>query len=384
MRVLCAREFQSTLGESVHQLLAEQIVEMGLASIYDVQERVIKCTRTGSEFLFIGLRRNVNNVRSIQNIKRVWVEEAQTVSERSWETLIPSVMRADDAEIWLTWNPELETDATYKRFVTDAKGDPDIWDVEVNWRDNPWFPEGLDRERRKLLDKDPDAYQTVWEGKTRATLDGAVYAREMRELRASDRITDVPMRAGVPVEVFCDLGRRDNTSAWFVQRYALQTRLLYSYQNRGEAWPFYLTKYAELAREKGWLIGNIWLPHDGFNELLGNENTIAAQTRAAGFSVRATPKLSVSTGISAVRTLLSECWFDEVGTQEGRNALARYRYGVDDNGQFTVQPLHDDASDYADAFRYVAVGMQTPKEPVSAKALPKARPKVRGGAGWMG
>src|ERR1700685_3568691 len=354
MRILCAREFQVTIAESVHQLLKVQITEMGFERDFQVLDNVIRCARNGSEFLFIGLKRNVNNIRSIRNIKRVWIEEAQTVSKASWETMIPSVMRFAGAEIWLTWNPELETDETYKRFVIDAVDDPDIWDCEMNWRDNPNFPEGLERERVKLKAKDPDAYSTVWEGQTRAALSGAIFAKEMRRVREEGRRCRVIPAPGLPVDAYCDLGKRDLTSIWFVQRYALQTRVCGFYQNRGEDWPHYLTYINTYFREKGWSLGNLWLPHDGFAERLGMLKSIAGQSRDAGFTVREVPGVPVETGISLGRTAMADAYFDEAETQDGWNSLARYRYKVDDNGQWSSTPLHDDFSNAGDAWRYAA------------------------------
>lgn len=376
MRILCAREFQTTIAESVHQLIKEQIVELGFAPSFQITENAIRCTLTGSEFLFIGLRRNVNNIRSIQNIKRVWVEEAQTVSKMSWETLIPSVMRVDGAEIWLTWNPELETDETYIRFVVDAVNDPDIWDCEMNWRDNRYFPDGLERERVKLKAKDPDAYLTVWEGQTRAALSGAIFAKEMRRIREEKRRCRVVPAPGMPVDAYCDLGKRDLTAIWFVQRHALQTRVVGFYQNRGEDWPHYLTYINTHFREKEWSLGTLWLPHDGFAERLGMLKSIAGQSRDAGFTVREVPNLPVETGISLGRTAMAEAYFDEVETQDGWNSLARYRYKVDDTKrdpgtQWSSTPLHDDFSNAGDAWRYVAVALKEPKKEVVRKPVPK-------------
>jgi phage terminase large subunit len=115
MRVLCAREFQVSIKDSVHKLLTDQINAMGLDSFYEITQTTIR-GKNGSEFFFIGLKNNITNVKSFEGVDICWVEEAQTVSKTSWNVLIPTI-RKDGSEIWVTFNPELETDDTYQRFV---------------------------------------------------------------------------------------------------------------------------------------------------------------------------------------------------------------------------------------------------------------------------
>ena len=139
LRILCAREFQTSLKDSVHKLLCDQIVELGLDTFYDITAATIR-GKNGSEFNFVGLKNNVANVKSYEGVDICWVEEAQTVSQSSWKTLTPTI-RKKDSEIWITFNPELETDETYQRFVVHA---PDNAIVQkINWSDNPWFPDTL-------------------------------------------------------------------------------------------------------------------------------------------------------------------------------------------------------------------------------------------------
>src|SRR5574337_1147207 len=198
LRILCAREFQNSIAESVHHLLQSQIAAIGLSSFYEIQAGLIRGTN-GSEFVFAGLRNNVTKIKSFEGVDRVWVEEAQTVSKSSWEVLIPTI-RKEGSEIWLTFNPELETDETYQRFVVNPPAGARV--VKINWDDNPWFPETLRREKDDLKMRDPDAYQNVWEGNCRVTLDGAIYARELRLAQEEGRIRSVPYDAAKPVHTF--------------------------------------------------------------------------------------------------------------------------------------------------------------------------------------
>ena len=114
-RVLCAREFQNSISDSVHALLADQIKSLGLEDFYTVQNTSI-FGKNGTEFLFAGLKHNITKIKSFEGVDVCWVEEAQTTSKSSWDVLIPTI-RKENSEIWVTFNPELDTDETYKRFV---------------------------------------------------------------------------------------------------------------------------------------------------------------------------------------------------------------------------------------------------------------------------
>ena len=374
LRILCAREIQKSITDSVHRLLADQVAAMGLGEFYEVQQTTIKGAN-GTLIFFAGLRHNINNIKSIEGADRVWIEEAQTVSKHSWETLIPTI-RKDGSEIWVSFNPELDTDETYKRFV--ASPPPGAQVVKIGWQDNPWFPEVLRDEMEHLRATDPDAYLTIWEGNCRQTLDGAIFAREIREATEAGRLCGrVPVEPSKPVHTFWDLGRADKTSIWFAQQVGFEYRVVDFYENRGHA----LNHYMKALQAKSYVYGEHWLPHDADNELLASERTIAQQMRAAGFAVRIVPKVSVAEGINAARTLFPNVWFDADLCADGLNHLRRYRYDVDpDTGQFSKQPLHDDASHAADAFRYLAVAIQERKA-VTLK-VPLRKPPG-GPQGWM-
>lgn len=163
LRILCAREFQASIQDSVHKLLSEQIPMLGLAGHYQVQQASIRA-RSGSEFIFSGIRSNVTKIKSMEGIDIAWVEEAEKVSEASWKVLIPTV-RKPGSEIWVTFNPDLETDPTYRRFVTAPP--PGAQVVAMNWQDNPWFPAELARELEYDYGIDPEAADHVWGGATR-------------------------------------------------------------------------------------------------------------------------------------------------------------------------------------------------------------------------
>ena len=374
LRILCAREIQKSITDSVHRLLADQVASMGLAGFYEVQQTTIKGAN-GTQFIFAGLRHNINNIKSLEGADIVWVEEAQTVSKASWEKLIPTV-RKPGSQIIVTFNPELDTDETYVRFVKNAP--PGATVVKVDWRDNPWFPPELDVERLHLKATDPDAYLNIYDGHCRVTLDGAIYAKEIREATEAGRITKVPYERSKPVHTFWDLGRADKTSIWFAQIVGFEFRVIDYYENSGQA----LAHYLKELQARAYVYGDNWLPHDANNELLASERTIAQQMRGAGFTVRITPKTKVSDGINAARGLFPNLYFDADNCADGLNHMRRYRYDVDpETGQFSKEPLHDDASHAADAFRYLAVALRDKK--ASRMPVNPRRPVAQGHTAWL-
>jgi phage terminase large subunit len=351
MSILCAREIQKSITDSVHRLLSSQIEEMGLSGIYTVTNNAIRGSN-GTEITFAGLRHNIQSLKSIEGCDVCWVEEAQMVSRSSWETLIPTI-RKEGSEIWISFNPELDTDETFCRFVRDPP--PGAVVRKVNWSDNPWFPQVLREEMETLRERDYDAYLTTWEGYTRAVLDGAIYAREIRRATTEERFTRVPYDSSKPVQTFWDLGRADMTSIWFAQQIGFEFRLIDFYQSRGYA----LAHYLKVLQDKPYVYGINWLPHDAQNELLASERTIEQQMRDSGREVRIVPKVFVVDGINALRTIFPRCWFDSERCADGINALRRYRYGVHpETGQYTREPLHDESSHAADALRYFATAME--------------------------
>ena len=158
MRILCAREVQKSIKQSVHKLLSDQIIELGLEHEYEVFETEIR-GNNGTNFSFTGLSdHTVATIKSFEGCDICWVEEAQTVSKKSWDILIPTI-RKDDSEIWVTFNPELDTDETYQRFIINP---PDnCKSVEINYNDNPWFPSVLEQERLHCKVINPEDYETI-------------------------------------------------------------------------------------------------------------------------------------------------------------------------------------------------------------------------------
>lgn len=161
LRILCAREFQISIGDSVHRLLVDQIEMLGWGERFTITKTEILHKKSGSLFIFKGLRHNAQEIKSTEGVDIVWVEEAQATSNESWGLLIPTIRKAG-SEIWISFNPDQEKDPTYQRFVVSPP--PNALSKMVSYRDNPYFPAELEAERLHLLATDPDAYQHIWEG----------------------------------------------------------------------------------------------------------------------------------------------------------------------------------------------------------------------------
>lgn len=352
LRVLCAREFQNSITDSVHKLLSDQIEALGLSHFYSVLQSRIE-GKNGTYFAFEGIKNNISRIKSYEGIDVCWVEEAIKVSRNSWGVLIPTI-RKPGSEIWLSFNPELETDYTYQRFVREA--DDSMCVIRMTHADNPWFPPVLREEMLRDKERDYDYYLNVWEGHCLQQLEGAVYAKELRKAQEEGRITRVPWEEASSVDAYFDLGRADRTAIWFGQFIGLQNRLIDYYENSGED----IGHYARILQKKGYVYGTLWLPHDGRAKRLGSGKSIEEILRGYGFHVRIVPRLSVTDGINAGRLAFTSTWFDEKRCEQGLDRLRHYRYRVID-GHLSNEPLHDEASDGADAYRYYAVTRKAPR-----------------------
>lgn len=368
LRVLCVREFQTSMAESVHKLLSDQIIDLGLSDQYEVQKDYIfgPWTSDGTkrtQFAFYGIKNNIDKIKSFEGVDRVWAEEADKVSESSWKTLIPTI-RKNDSEIWISFNPHLRKDYTYKHFVVSPR--PDSIVIEVNYWDNPWFPPVLQKEMENCKEEDFDEYLHIWCGKCKQVLTGAVYAKEIQKVILEGRLGRVPYQCGYGVSTYWDLGLRDMTSIWFVQFVGFQTLVIDFYENRGED----MEHYIMMLQNRGYTYDMHWLPHDGTRRGIMTKKTPKSALEAKGYKgkVRVVPRAKPYLGISAGRTLFSRCYFDEakitaphLDGMSGWDRLGNYRYKIDD-GEYANLPLHDDNSNAADAFRTLAMSTNEPRK----------------------
>ena len=409
LRVACFRELQTSIAESVHETLSNSISDMGLDQEFDIQKARIICKRTGSEFIFSGLRHNINKIKSLARIDIAWIEEAVNVSKSSWSKLGPTIRgrHKDDPagmggpfgqgpEIWVTFNPELDSDETYIRFVLQKeKYAPDFHKdedtgkeirfakvVKVNYSDNKWFPDDLKYEMQVAKEADETEYLHVWEGHTKVVLDGAIYAEEIKKVLKDGRRGKVPYDSSRAVHTFWDLGHDDYTSIWFVQQVGVEYNIINFFQDRLKKIPFYM----EFLQSLKYNYGFHYIPHDGNNETLAGRSVKKQIEDIYPKMVKVVPRVRHKVdGIRAARLVFDLCNFDEENTQDGWQSLTRYRYDVDEEtGTFSNEPRHDSASHGADGFQTFALSL---KSEIASKKKPKKTIQISrsipASNGWM-
>lgn len=355
MRYLCCRELQGSIGDSVHKLLSDIIDAHGLNAFYEVLKNSIR-GKNGTEFFFKGLKHNATEIKSTEGIDVVWVEEAELVSANSWEILIPTI-RKGGSEIWVSFNPKNPTDPTYIRMVANA--DDDMLVKKVSWRDNPFFPDVLEKERKKLKKDDPEAYEHIWEGGFDTRHNGAVYAKTIDEAREDKRISKVPYDPSSPVITAWDLGYGDSTAIWFAQVVGREPRIIDCYSNSQQG----INHYIDYVRGKPYSYEGHFLPHDARQGQLRTGMSLSDQLKQMGFNHTVLGLSDVAAGIELGRKLLKTVWIDKEKCKDGLHALMNYQYEYDERRQmFKPKPLHDWSSDYADAFRYLALALEQDKK----------------------
>ena len=388
LRWLCAREYQNSIKDSVHWLFKDQIHRLQLDAFYDVQKLGI-FGKNGTEFGFEGLHHNITNLKSWEGADGAWVEEAQVVSKSSWDILIPTI-RKEGSEIWITMNPEFEDDATYERFVSNPPKSAIV--IDINWRDNPWFPKVLEEERLDLLARDPDAYDHVWEGRCRQWVEGAIYANELRRAYNDERVCAVEFDDALPVYTAWDLGHTDDTAIWWYQVARGEIHLLESYSCSGASLGEFASQILgrevsidligdevvaslgesipDLAHRRLYRYAKHWLPHDARAKTLAAKGKSTVEQLAAPLGkskLAIVPDIGVEDGIQAARTAFSRCWFDQDGCDAGLKSLRRYQRQLQQDGlSYKKIPFHNWASHYADAFRMMAVAWRNEAEPDEA------------------
>ena len=346
LRILCAREVQRSIKQSVHQLLSDQIQAMGFGQYYEILENEIRCA-SGSQINFTGLANNtVESIKSFEGVDIVWVEEAQTVSKKSWDILIPTI-RKPDSQIWVTFNPDLDSDDTYKRFVVDTPDNAKV--VKVNWSDNPWFPKVLDSERLHSKATSDD-YDNIWEGECKTAVDGAIYANEIREAQENKRITNVPYDPELKVHVVMDLGWNDSMSVILCQKGVSDLRIIKYIEDDHRT----LDSYSAELKNLPYNWGQMYLPHDGQTKDFKYGTSAEEIMRRHGWDVRIVPRLDVESGIKLARINFHRCYFDK-STERLIECLKHYRRSISATTNEPGAPLHDEYSHGADAFRYLCV-----------------------------
>lgn len=378
--ILCGREFMNSLDESsMSEVKAAIQSEPWLAAHYDIGEKYIRTRDRRIEFAFAGLRHNLDSLKSKARIHILWVDEAEPVSDKAWIKVIPTV-REHNSEIWLTWNPERETSATHKRFRLSPPENSII--VEMNYKDNPWFPEVLEQERQDDLKSRPDQYEHIWEGGFVKAVEGAYFAKHLAEARLQKRIGRVPRDPYLPVKLFCDIGgtgaKSDAFSIWAAQFVGHEIRVLNYYESIGQEVGHHLA----WMRQQGYQPGEaeIILPHDGKQHDKVYKVSYESAFKKAGYSVTVIPnqgKGAASARIEAARKLFPAIWFNEETCKPGLDALGWYHEKRDEDRGIGLGPEHDWSSHGSDAFGLMCVAYKPPKTTAKNLKFRVRRPRDR-------
>lgn len=370
-RILCGRETMDSIRESVHQLLSDQIGNLGLDDFYQVLQSEIRGAN-GTEIMFAGLRKqSVSSLKSYEAIDIFWGEEASTVSRRSLTILLPTIRKAG-SEIWWSLNPDLETDAVYQDFVLNPPKGSFV--CKISYHDNNWLSQESKDKIATLKERDPDTFHHVYEGATRSTVEGAIYKEEIRRAELDGRIRIVPPDGLQAVDTFWDLGYADRVSIWAAQRTPFEIKILRYFEGDHQAIDYYLREI----QTWGYVLGTCYLPWDGGTKSLGTGRSIEEIMRLKGFKTRVLRQMSIADGINAVRTTFPQMYFDGKLCADGLQYLRRYQWGPTTAlGVARREPLHDDASHPADALRTLAVGI---KEPERKKEAQRQQPQR--GSAW--
>jgi phage terminase large subunit len=368
---------------SMAEVKAAIASEPWLASNYDVGEKYIRTADKRIDFAFIGLRHNLDSIKSKARIRLLWVDEAEPVSETAWMKAIPTV-REEGAEIWVTWNPERKNSATHNRFRADPPAGAKI--VQLNWRDNPWFPDILDKTRREDQTKRPDQYDHVWEGDFVTVVDGTYFAASLTAAKVQGRIGNVAKDPLMTVRAIWDIGgtgaKADACAIWIAQFIGREIRVLDYYEAVGQP----LATHVAWLRERGWGKALCVLPHDGASNDKVYDVSYESALREAGFEVRVIPnqgKGAAKMRIESARRLFPSIWFNAATTEAGRDALGWYHEKKSDDARnIGLGPEHDWSSHGADAFGLMCVAYEEPDD--RAPLVPRLSIGRASAGAWMG
>ena len=368
-RILCCREVQKSIKQSVHKLLSDRITALGLGHFYQILETEIR-GMNGTEFFFSGLQNHtVDSVKSFEGVTITWIEEAQTVSSYSLKILIPTVVRTANCMIIMAMNPKLPSDAVWVEYVAAERDDTLV--VQINYTDNKHCPPDLINLAEQMRDADYDEYEHIYLGKPKEIADGAIYKAEFEQIKRDNRICKVPHDPNLPVYTSWDLGILDSTAIWFFQIYGKEVRVIDYYEANDEPLSHYARILDEKKQKYGYNYDKHFAPHDiaarDLSSGVSREQTMAT----LGYRMTKGARLGVEDRIEATRQMLKNCWFDAEKCKHGIRALQNYRREFNDKlDQFKATPVHDWASHGSDAFGEGALNIN--KMTISIK--PQAKP----------
>jgi len=369
--IVCGREFLNSIDDSsLAEVKAaiESEPEL-LAPFFEIGEKYIRTKSRRIAYKFSGMdKRTIRSLKSKAKILLLWADEAETITDLAWDVVIPT-LRQEDSELWVTWNPARKGSATDKRFRQTK--DPRMKVARLNWRDNPWFPAILERQRLRWLERDPDGYDHIWEGGYATAIKGAYFTKQLQALRAEGRLCRVAFDPNLKRRVWVDIGgtgaNADAFAMWGGQFVGREVRIL----NYTEAVGQEIGHHLAWLRDHHYLPGphtEIYLPHDGATHDKVFSVSYQSAFEAAGYSVTVIPNQGRGAAMSrvqAARRIFPSVWINlqekaeggdgEVNTADGVEALGWYHEKWDDERDIGLGPEHDWASHCSDAFGLMAI-----------------------------
>ncbi len=362
MRSVCVREVQKDLKDSAKLLIEDKIQQLGVGKAFEIQKDLIG-TPGGGQIIFRGMNDyNAESIKSLEGFDRAWIEEAQTLSDRSLMLLRPT-LRREGSQIWASWNPRKKTDAIDKFLRENPPASSIV--VEANWRDNKFFPAALENERQHDLQHYPDQYDHIWEGGYVSIFAGAYYAKQLAEARAAGRIAPLSPDPLMTTRAVFDIGgtgaKADAVAIWIAQFIGPRLLLLDYYEAIGQP----LATHVQWLRDNGYGKAQIVLPHDGVKHDMVFDVTYESELKRAGFDVLVIPNQGKGAAMQRVnvgRRKFPNIWFNEEKTQPGIDALGAYHERKDEVRGIGLGPEHNWASHGADAFGLACIAHEEPTE----------------------
>ena len=380
LRILCTREVQNSIADSVHKLLSDLISKYKL-NTWEVQKDIIRNKQTGSEIFFKGLHNNSQSIKSIEGIDIVWVEEAQSVSADSINTLVPTIRKAGSRLIW-TFNRLTENDPVWELIVKKADNRTFVQKINSDAIESLLSKEIVE-EREKMRLDNPEIFDHVWLGEPMTAKTGSVFGKQLAQARSEGRITKVPYDASTGVYTAWDLGIGDSTVIWFFQVVGREIHFIDHYEGSNED----LGHYISYIQNKPYQYTTHFLPHDSkARELQTGMTRVEFFNNHGIYNIEVLRPTNFSLGQDDIdlvaRPKFSLCWFDEEKCQRGLECLRAYHYEYDDkNKLLRNKPEHDWSSHSSSAFIY-ALMAKTEQLDVKLKVkfksyTPKAFRKTR-------
>ena len=372
-RVVCLREVQKSIKDSVHALLSDQIKLLGLSHFYEVIDTEIR-GKNGSSFLFSGLSAQTDeSIKSFEGADICWVEEAQTVRKRSWQILLPTI-RKPGSEVWVSFNPHLDSDDTYRRFVKDTP--PDSWVEEINYVDNPYFSDVMEQQRLHCELTEPEDYPNIWLGKCRIAVEGAIYANEIESAVREGRVSICPTDPRLKSHVVYDLGWNDSMAVMVCQRMRSELRVTHYMEDDHKTIDHYVAEVNKL--NLNW--GFDFIPHDGTHGDFKTGKSTEDLMKAMGRNIIIVPSVGLEEGIKIARQAIKATVFNKAHSMELVEHLKRYRRRINKMTETEGSPLHDEHSHGADCYRYAAIcaDMMTNHTDQPMLNIPKRKQFVKG------